>query len=150
MTRRGRLYAHPTLAPPTSENDSSSSRLLKTPTSNLGSSVGPQLPAKRKAGGHRPTLEDELFELTLLPTPTVGNVTGGNKTRSGSRSDELLLPGVVAKLLPTPTAMDAHSSRNATANRRKPGGHSGTTLADVMQVSTGSSTETPSSDGSTS
>ncbi|MFI7678544.1 DNA cytosine methyltransferase [Actinophytocola sp. NPDC049390] len=33
----------------------------------------------------------------LLPTPTVGNVTGGNLTRSGARSDEPLLPGVVAQ-----------------------------------------------------
>ena len=29
----------------------------------------------------------------LLPTPTVGNATGGNKTRSGDRRNELLLPG---------------------------------------------------------
>lgn len=31
----------------------------------------------------------------LLPTPTVGNGTGGNLTRGGARSDEVLLPGAV-------------------------------------------------------
>lgn len=31
----------------------------------------------------------------LLPTPTVGNGTGGNAQRGGDRADELLLPGIV-------------------------------------------------------
>jgi hypothetical protein len=33
----------------------------------------------------------------LLPTPTVGNATGGNASRSGDRSDEKLLPGLVTE-----------------------------------------------------
>ncbi len=32
--------------------------------------------------------------LPLLPTPSVADGMGGHATRSGSRSDELLLPGV--------------------------------------------------------
>lgn len=39
----------------------------------------------------------------LLPTPTVGNVTGGNKRRGGDRSDELLLPGVADEVEETGT-----------------------------------------------
>lgn len=34
--------------------------LFKTPTSNLGSNGGAQPPSKRKAGGHGPTLDDEV------------------------------------------------------------------------------------------
>jgi hypothetical protein len=36
--------------------------------------------------------------VALLPTPQVADVTGGHKTRSGSRSGELLLPGVAEYL----------------------------------------------------
>ncbi|MBG6085846.1 hypothetical protein IW252_002613 [Zhihengliuella flava] len=47
----------------------------------------------------------------LLPTPTVGMTQGGNRTRSGDRSDELLLNGAAeaiaeGKLFPTPRATD--------------------------------------------
>jgi DNA (cytosine-5)-methyltransferase 1 len=42
--------------------------LLKTPTAQLGVNGGPQHPDKRKAGGHGPTLEDEVVFL-LLPPP---------------------------------------------------------------------------------
>ncbi|MGW2643662.1 DNA cytosine methyltransferase [Streptomyces sp. NPDC001393] len=41
--------------------------LLKTPTSQLGRNGGPQHPDKRRAGGHGPTLEDEVVFL-LPPT----------------------------------------------------------------------------------
>jgi DNA (cytosine-5)-methyltransferase 1 len=41
--------------------------LLKTPTRQLGVNGGPQPPDKRKAGGHGPTLEDEV--VFLLPPP---------------------------------------------------------------------------------
>lgn len=40
--------------------------LLKTPTRQLGVNGGSQDPAKRKAGGHGPTLDDEVSH--LLPT----------------------------------------------------------------------------------
>lgn len=45
----------------------------------------------------------------MLPTPQVADATGGHATRSGERSDELLLPGLAVAaskgaLLPTPRA----------------------------------------------
>ncbi len=48
---------------------------------------------------------------SLLPTPQVADVTGGHRPRSGARSNELLLPGLVeaaaaGALLPTPRASD--------------------------------------------
>lgn len=53
----------------------------------------------------------------LLPTPQVADATGGHASRSGERSDELLLPGVAARvhadtvaLLPTPRASRGASS----------------------------------------
>ena len=50
--------------------------------------------------------------LTLLPTPSVADGMGGHLSRSGARSDELLLPGVAKKLaeerlLPTPRVTQA-------------------------------------------
>lgn len=83
--------------------------LLKTPTSQLAVNGGSQHPDKRKAGGHGPTLADEVEH--LLPTPTVGMTQGGNRTRSGARSGELLLNGLAeavteGKLLPTPRAQN--------------------------------------------
>lgn len=44
------------------------SPLLKTPTAQLATNGGSQHPDKRKAGGHGPTLADEVE--WLLPTPT--------------------------------------------------------------------------------
>jgi DNA (cytosine-5)-methyltransferase 1 len=45
---------------------------------------------------------------TLFPTPSVADGIGGHLTRSGDRSDELLLPGVARHLalLPTPAVND--------------------------------------------
>lgn len=53
----------------------------------------------------------ELAAVDLLPTPSVADGTGGHLSRSGARSDELLLPGVAkayaeGALLPTPTSRD--------------------------------------------
>lgn len=69
-------------------------RLLKTPTSQLAENGGSQHPDKRKAGGHGPTLADEVEH--LLPTPAVADAQGGRKTRSGARNGELLLNGLAA------------------------------------------------------
>lgn len=46
---------------------SENARLLKTPTAQLAINGGSQHPDKRKAGGHGPTLADEVEH--LLPTP---------------------------------------------------------------------------------
>jgi len=50
-------------------------RLLKTPTSQLAVNGGSQHPDKRKAGGHGPTLADEVEH--LLPTPKAGDADFG-------------------------------------------------------------------------
>ena len=47
----------------------SGGRLLKTPTAQLAVNGGSQDPAKRRDGGHGPTLADQV-EHELLPTPT--------------------------------------------------------------------------------
>ena len=65
----GSVVTTATQAPRTNGGASSSSPgpLLKTPTAQLAVNGGPQHPAKRKAGGHGPTLEDEV--VFLLPPP---------------------------------------------------------------------------------
>jgi DNA (cytosine-5)-methyltransferase 1 len=97
--------------------------LLRTPTAQLAVNGGSQHPDKRRAGGHGPTLADEVEHLLptpaasrsgrnqslgpnaavrpsldgirhLLPTPSVADALGGHLSRSGDRSGELLLPGV--------------------------------------------------------
>lgn len=68
--------------------------LLKTPTSNLATNGGSQPPEKRKAGGHGPTLADQVeHDLPLLPTPLSGEARHGspNQHRAG-RADRLNLP----------------------------------------------------------
>jgi hypothetical protein len=49
--------------------------LLRTPTAQLATNGGSQHPDKRKAGGHGPTLADEVEH--LLPTPTAQHSSGG-------------------------------------------------------------------------
>jgi DNA (cytosine-5)-methyltransferase 1 len=57
--------------------------LLKTPTAQLGINGGSQHPSKRKAGGHGPTLADEveheilLRDWDLLPTPAARDFKSG-------------------------------------------------------------------------
>ena len=49
--------------------------LLKTPTAQLAINGGSQPPDKRRAGGHGPTLADQVEHDLLLPTPTA-NISG--------------------------------------------------------------------------
>ena len=103
--------------------------LLRTPTAQLAENGGSQHPDKRKAGGHGPTLADQVeHELTttsngssggslqLLPTPSVAIATGGQLSRSGNRIDEMLLTGIARAaadgLLPTPSAQNSHGNAN--------------------------------------
>lgn len=96
--------------------------LLKTPTANLGSNGSAQDPRKRKAGGHGPTLDDEVS--FLLPTPTACDGTmspgrsekrkGGDNLRTIARE---IGPEALA-LLPTPTAADGTSGPGRSDNRR--------------------------------
>lgn len=55
--------------------------LLKTPTAQLAINGGSQHPDKRKAGGHGPTLADEVEH--LLPTPKAGDADFGMPRTSG-------------------------------------------------------------------
>jgi hypothetical protein len=67
IASRGSAFPLPPWAPRISARGSSSSPLLKTPTAQLAVNGGAQHPDKRKAGGHGPTLADEVE--FLLPTP---------------------------------------------------------------------------------
>lgn len=55
-----------------------SEKLLKTPTSQLAVNGGSQHPDQRKAGGHGPTLADEIEH--LLPTPAACVANDGEST----------------------------------------------------------------------
>ena len=75
-------------------------KVLKTPTSQLAVNGGSQHPDKRKAGGHGPTLADEVEH--LLPTPRATDGTNGGPNQRGSRGD-LMLPSAVHQIgAPTP------------------------------------------------
>jgi hypothetical protein len=78
--------------------------LLKTPTSQLAVNGGSQHPDKRKAGGHGPTLADEVEH--LLSTPIVSDGTGGPKNLNGA----LFAPQLreIKQLLPTPIGDNTH------------------------------------------
>lgn len=81
--------------------------LLKTPTAQLAVNGGSQHPDKRRAGGHGPTLADQV-EHQLLPTPVVTNragMTPSPATARGTRGSDLG-PAVGSLLLPTPRATD--------------------------------------------
>ena len=137
--RSGSAFRRPAWAPATSGSVSSSSRgpLLKTPTSNLGDNGGSQHPDKRKAGGHGPTLKDEVEH--LLPTPTVGDHgTPGHRAGPGYGPP---LSQVVLPLLPTPTAEPYGSNQSPT-----PGAAVRPSLNTL--ASAGALTARPSPDGS--
>lgn len=170
MTRAGVAYALPTWAPRTPGSGSSlllgtprtssanrvgqyeaSERgtrgrleaqvdlLLKTPTSQLAVNGGSQHPETRKAGGHGPTLADEIEH--LLPTPTA-TPYGSNQSPSPGAAVRPSLEGV-ARLLPTPTAMDQNSSGGSNETH--------VTLTDaVVRTSLGARTNPRFGDGSAS
>lgn len=98
----GALYARRRSALPTRDAGSSSSPLLKTPTANLAVNGGSQHPEKRKAGGHGPTLADEVEH--LLPTPAARDWKSGEFNLMDRNARQL--NEVVVNLLPTPRASD--------------------------------------------
>lgn len=55
-------------------------------------------------------LTDGSASSSLLQTPSVSDATGGHLTRGGERSGELLLPGQVRSLLPTPRTSDTNGA----------------------------------------
>jgi DNA (cytosine-5)-methyltransferase 1 len=76
--------------------------LLKTPTAQLAVNGGSQHPDKRRAGGHGPTLADQV-EHEMLPTPTAAD--GDRTSLTYPRAGDADLPEAVA-LLGTPRAAD--------------------------------------------
>lgn len=78
--------------------------LMPTPTATDSKASGGSVPANK-------TLNDAIVRTgeVLLPTPTVGNATGGNAQRGGASGKERLLPGLAVdaaegRLMPTPRA----------------------------------------------
>lgn len=105
----GALFAHRRSALPTAASGSSSSPLLKTPTAQLAINGGSQHPDKRKAGGHGPTLADEVEH--LLPTPTA-TPYGNNQSDSPGAAVRPSLNALAPLLLPTPAARDWRSGES--------------------------------------
>jgi hypothetical protein len=67
------------------ENRTQGEVLLKTPTAQLAINGGSQHPDKRKAGGHGPTLADEVEH--LFPTPKASDGAKGGPNQRGSKGD---------------------------------------------------------------
>src|ERR1039458_2388782 len=76
--------------------------LLKTPTAQLAVNGGSQHPDKRRAGGHGPTLADQVEH--LLPTPAARDWKSGQSNIMDRNARPL--NEVVEMLLPTPNATD--------------------------------------------
>ncbi len=117
--RSGRCFERPTSAPRTvgSASSSSAGPLLKTPTSQLAVNGGSQHPDKRKAGGHGPTLADEVEH--LLPTPAARDWKSGESNIMDRNSRPL--NEAVVNLLPTPRASDTGTpGRRASEGFRPP------------------------------
>lgn len=117
MTLNGVAYELPTWEP--AMDGSGSSSLLKTPTTQLAINGGSQHPDKRKAGGHGPTLADEVEH--LLPTPAAADSTGGriSKEKGGTRDSgakrSITLATAIhhdVTLLPTPSACVANDGES--------------------------------------
>jgi len=85
-------------------------QLLKTPTAQLAVNGGSQHPDKRRAGGHGPTLADQIEH--LLPTPGACDWKGSGQTQGRTRNGRPRPPGdkdlpEAVALLPTPRAQNA-------------------------------------------
>jgi DNA (cytosine-5)-methyltransferase 1 len=85
--------------------------LLKTPTSQLATNGGSQHPDKRKAGGHGPTLADEVEwllsptrEASLLPTPTARDWRSAGLAESHHERTQAQPLSEIVHMLPTPQA----------------------------------------------
>ena len=91
--------------------------LLRTPTAQLAINGGSQHPDKRKAGGHGPTLADEVEH--LLPTPAACNPNDGEgaetwlarrervKLTAQNRNGMGMPLSIAVQLIPTPSVADA-------------------------------------------
>lgn len=120
--------------------------LLRTPTAQLAVNGGSQHPEKRRAGGHGPTLADEVEH--LLPTPAVNDMgasydverweawTARMKAAHGNGNGHGKSLSIEAlRMLPTPTVGDSKAARNSSAVRHRTpptGVHAGDTLTDAV------------------
>jgi len=84
-------------------------QLLPTPRASANENRQTKRTPSQEAGDHGLCLAAEVLELLpgggrppapelMLPTPTVSDGTGGHMSRSGDRSGELLLAGIVREL----------------------------------------------------
>ncbi len=169
MTRTGHAYAPLTSEPHTAENAYSSSPgpqhlhdqpLFKTPTANLGTNGGSQHPDRRRAGGHGPTLADEVEH--LLPTPRASDGAKGSPNQChGDGSPTLASTAATLAactratdtardenecLLPTPTLSDGKGGVGTTPKRE--GGMNLRTAVTHLPTGGGTTCQ-PSADGST-
>ena len=152
--RSGALFARPMSAPRTAASDCSSSPLLKTLTAQLAVNGGSQHPDKRRAGGHGPTLADEVEH--LLPTPAAGNFNDGESTESWlARRDRNKAKGIngngmgtplamAVQLLPTPRVTDGTKGG---PNQRGSSGDLMLPSAVVQLLPSGAATSPPSAGG---
>lgn len=107
---RGICYAPQTSGPRTAGTVSSSSLLL-TPTAQLSINGGSQTMAKRREGGHGPTLADQLErDIPVLPTPRTTD-RGSTEhpcpsTLTGSHGRDLAPTVGMMPRLPTPRGSD--------------------------------------------
>ena len=136
--RAGVAYGPPALELPTDGSGSSSPPgLLVTPTAQLGINGGSQHPDKRKAGGHGPTLADQVEH--LLPTPEASDGSGGRRSAEigGTRpsgAKRAITLGTVASLLPTPRVAATRTSRGAAMRKDS---LSGPSLDQALEVARG-------------
>jgi len=103
--------------------------LLKTPTAQLAVNGGSQHPDKRRAGGHGPTLADQVeHQLASHPSPAASAATtprATDGTHGGpNQRDSAGNPGLtaIANLLPTPQAADARRGSESQMGGLRPSG----------------------------
>lgn len=127
--------------------------VLKTPTKQLADNGGRQDPAKRKAGGHGPTLDDEITY--FLPTPGAGDWKGSGATQGRARDGKPRTPGDMdlpeaIALLPTLAARDSGSTPRSFLARKGKGRKTVTSLAIIAEnglIPTGGRMSPPSAGG---
>ncbi len=131
---------------PAPEGPWTAGNLLRTPTAQLAVNGGSQHPDKRKAGGHGPTLADEVEH--LLPTPAVNDMgkaytpdewdawTAKMRVAHGNGNGHGPSLHVEAlRMLPTPRALDATGVRGVTGNRSdEANARAGLTLTDAAHL----------------
>jgi hypothetical protein len=118
--------------------------LLKTPTAQLAVNGGSQHPDKRRAGGHGPTLADQV-ECELLPTPAARDWKSGQSNLIGTNARPL--NEVVEMLLPTPRVQSGGGSGGVDSRVRPNGRNLATEIMEMLPPPPGEATSPPSAAG---